>query len=60
VNAVAMDDGDRPVVDLDWCIGCGVCMVSCPADVISLKRRHDEPGPENFTDLHARMQAERQ
>ena len=59
MNAVAMDDGDRPVVDLDWCIGCGVCMVSCPADVISMKRRHDEPGPENFTDLHARMQAER-
>ena len=59
VNAVAMDDNDRPQVDLDWCIGCGVCMVSCPAAVIAMQRRHDEPGPEDFTALHARMQAER-
>jgi len=59
VNAVAMDANETPMVDMDWCIGCGVCMVSCPADVISIKRRHDEPGPANFTDLHARMQAER-
>ncbi len=60
VNAVIMDDAERPVVDADWCIGCGVCMVSCPAEVISIKRRHDEPGPENFVALHAQMQSERQ
>jgi MinD superfamily P-loop ATPase len=39
VQAVVMDHDDRPVVDSDWCIGCGVCMVSCPADVITLVRR---------------------
>ena len=60
VNAVAMDDDELPVVELDWCIGCGVCMVSCPAVVISIQRRHDEPGPENFVALHAQIQAERQ
>ena len=59
VNAVTMDNDDRPMVDMDWCIGCGVCMVSCKADVISMKRRHDEPGPETFRDLHVQMQAER-
>ena len=60
VEAVAMDDDSRPVVDPDWCIGCGVCMVSCAADVISMVRRHDQAGPENFKALHARVQAERQ
>jgi formate hydrogenlyase subunit 6/NADH:ubiquinone oxidoreductase subunit I len=59
VQAVVLGDDDRPVVDLDWCIGCGVCMVSCPADAIAMKRRSDDPGPENFTELHRRIQSER-
>jgi ferredoxin len=59
VQAVVMDDEDRPVVDSAWCIGCGVCMVSCPADVITLVRRQDEMEPENFTQLHRKIQLER-
>lgn len=37
-------------------------LAHCPCRTtarVSMKRRHDEPGPETFTDLHARMQAER-
>ena len=56
---VLMDDEDRPMVDPDWCIGCGVCMVSCPADVVTLVRRQDEMEPENFTELHRKIQSER-
>jgi Pyruvate/2-oxoacid:ferredoxin oxidoreductase delta subunit len=59
VKAVVMDDDDQPVVDLNWCIGCGVCMVSCPAEVITLERRKDELEPEDFTELHRKIQSER-
>ena len=50
---------ERPRVDENWCIGCGVCAVSCPADVISIKRRINDAAPESFDDLHQRIKHER-
>jgi ferredoxin len=39
-----MKDG-LPALDSDWCIGCGVCMNSCPSEAIRMVRREDVPAP---------------
>ena len=36
-----MGDQDVPVVNLDRCIGCGVCASGCPEDAIALETRTD-------------------
>ena len=59
VDAVTMVD-ERPEVDTNWCIGCGVCAVSCPAEVISIKRRMESRAPESFADLHRRIKQEKE
>lgn len=58
VDAVKMVD-DKAHVDLDWCIGCGVCAVQCPAGVISIKRRLESKGPQDFAQLHRQIKAEK-
>ncbi len=40
VEAVQMTDG-VPIIDREWCIGCGVCATVCPADAVVLKVRED-------------------
>jgi len=34
-----MGDEDRPELNLDRCIGCGVCATGCPSDAVSLVER---------------------
>ena len=58
VDAVKMLD-DKPRVDPDWCIGCGVCAVHCPAGVISIKRRVENKGPQDFVQLHRQIKDEK-
>jgi Fe-S-cluster-containing hydrogenase component 2 len=50
---------DKPRVDQDWCIGCGVCAIQCPANVISISRRLEDKGPQDFAQLHQQIKAER-
>jgi Pyruvate/2-oxoacid:ferredoxin oxidoreductase delta subunit len=58
VDAVKMVE-DKPRVDQDWCIGCGVCAIQCPANVISIKRRLEHKGPQDFAQLHQQIKAEK-
>jgi len=32
------DEIDRPVVEADKCIGCGVCALTCPQETLVLHR----------------------
>ena len=35
-------DGDTVVIDTDRCIGCGLCVVTCPTDSLALMRKPEE------------------
>ena len=35
-------------VDQEWCIGCGVCAVPCPASAVRLVRKSDAIPPKDF------------
>jgi len=32
------DTGERIMINRDFCIGCGVCAVNCPQEVIALNK----------------------
>ena len=59
VDAVKMVE-DKAQVDQDWCIGCGVCAIQCPADVITIKRRIENKGPQDFAQLHQQIKSEKE
>jgi len=39
VNAITVEDS--ATVDTQVCLGCGVCVPSCPTDAIALTRRQE-------------------
>lgn len=48
-----------PVVDKDWCIGCGVCAVPCPVSAVRLVRKSMAIPPKDFKELHQQILKER-
>ena len=68
VGAISSEGGDALsvpadlcVVDYGRCVGCGVCVSSCPVDALSLRRREEGervPVPaSNEAWLHVRAEA---
>ena len=51
---------DAAVVDLARCIGCGLCVTTCPSDAMTLLRKTDETTPPGGTEaLYAKIYRER-
>jgi ferredoxin len=49
MKAISMDDDDfnrwTSTVDLDRCIGCGNCVVTCETEAMTLQKREEEIVP---------------
>jgi Fe-S-cluster-containing hydrogenase component 2 len=45
MDALSMGDDDIPLVNLDRCIGCGVCATGCPSEAIVMEEREEIPIP---------------
>ena len=58
VQVVRME-GDFPVIDREWYIGCGFCAVPCPASAVRLVRKTDAIPPRDFQELQAQILRER-
>jgi len=59
VQAVALVN-DVAKVDLDWCIGCGVCVPRCSSEAISLVQKENQPlQAPDFVTLHTQINVER-
>ena len=39
MEALPLSEEDVPEVDLDRCIGCGVCATGCPSEAIELEEK---------------------
>ena len=52
-------ENDTCLVDTDWCIGCGVCALPCPADAVKLARKSGAIPPKDFKELHETILRER-
>lgn len=57
---IGHDDLDEVwTIDLDWCIGCGVCASNCPTKRIDLKKVRNEIPEETTEEAYMRMERER-
>jgi len=54
-HAISMDgDGEKAIVNLEKCMGCGVCETSCPVDALHLRREPAKGDPLDLDELLGR------
>jgi len=62
MDAILMTDDDIDQLDLDRCIGCGLCVTTCPTEAMSLRKKADdqqyEP-PKTGGETYIRIASER-
>ena len=59
MDAIKLDDDYSEIIE-GRCIGCGVCIPTCPEDAISLKAKTGlEAPPVDFEETFQRIRAER-
>jgi Fe-S-cluster-containing hydrogenase component 2 len=59
MEALGAGDG-ATVVDLDRCIGCGVCVPTCPSEAVHLRAKPREVvPPRDLKSLYGRIMTER-
>ncbi len=47
-------------INLDRCIGCGICVANCPSEAVTLKKKETvQVPPETFEDLYAQIDKRR-
>ena len=49
-------------IDFDYCIGCGLCVTTCPSEALSLKRKDESEikvPPANAFELYQKIGNER-
>jgi Fe-S-cluster-containing hydrogenase component 2 len=53
-------EGDYPVVDEEYCLGCGVCAHFCPSDAMKMKERERKViPPKTYKELMVRLMKEK-
>lgn len=55
MEALHVDD-EKAALNLDRCIGCGLCVSTCPTESLSLVRKTEQPYvPKDITETSLRM-----
>ena len=48
MDAISEDDGPPAVIE-ERCIGCGLCVTTCPSEAMSLVKKERRPAPPKDT-----------
>jgi Fe-S-cluster-containing hydrogenase component 2 len=62
MDAISYVD-DIATIDLNLCIGCGLCVTTCPEDALSLKQKTEDTlsvPPADGNELYMKIGTERQ
>jgi ferredoxin len=58
MDAIYLDTGGYATLDLDRCIGCGLCVTTCPSGALSLQRKPEAEQPyvpRNLTNTNIKL-----
>ena len=61
MDALQLYDG-KIILDKDYCIGCGLCVTTCPTKSLSLSRKRMDVQhyvPKNFIEMNIKLGQER-